>query len=81
MAVQRQNDQKVVNRTCAKDQHEWDKLVIVVKQCPPLPKPILVKLASKQLLQVLGLNAWGMRNMFQNATSQRENNENLQEMI
>jgi hypothetical protein len=32
-------------------------MVIVTKQYPPLPKPTLVKIASKQLLQMLGLNA------------------------
>jgi len=60
MAVQRWNDQKVANCARAKVQHEWDKLVIVAKQCPPLLKPILVKLASKQLLQMLVLmpGAW-----------------------
>jgi len=47
MVVQRRNDQKVVSRAHAKAQHEWDKLVIVVKQCPPLSKPTLVKLASQ----------------------------------
>jgi hypothetical protein len=31
MAVQRRNDQKVVNCTRAKTQHKWDKLVIVAK--------------------------------------------------
>jgi hypothetical protein len=31
MAVQRRNDRKVVNRTRAKAQHEWDKLAIIVK--------------------------------------------------
>ncbi len=50
MVVQRWNDQKVVSRTCAKTQHEWDKLVIIAEKCPPLPKPTLVKLTSKQLL-------------------------------
>jgi hypothetical protein len=35
----------------------WDKLVIIAEQCPPFPKPVLVKLASEQLLEVLGLNA------------------------
>jgi hypothetical protein len=44
MAVQSQNDQNVVSGACAKAQHEWDKLVIVAEQCPPLPKLILVKL-------------------------------------
>ncbi len=63
MAMQRRNDQKVVSHARAKAQHKWDKLVIVIKQCPPFPKPTLVKLALKQLLQVLGLNAWGVGNM------------------
>ncbi len=31
MAMQRWNDQKVVNHTHAKAQCEWDKLVIVTK--------------------------------------------------
>jgi hypothetical protein len=45
-------------------------------------KPTLVnKLVSEQLLQVLGLNAWSMGNMFQDATSQMEKDEDLQEMI
>ncbi len=57
LAMQRQNDQKVVSRAHAKAQCEWDKLIIVTKQCPSLPKLILVKLASKQLLHVLGFNA------------------------
>jgi hypothetical protein len=57
MVVQRQNDQKVASRACAKAEREWNHLVVVAKQCPPLPKPTLVKLASEQLLKVLGLNA------------------------
>jgi hypothetical protein len=57
MAVQRRNDQKVTSRARAKVEHEWNHLVTLTKQCPPLPKPPLVKLASKQLLKVLGLNA------------------------
>jgi len=44
MVAERRNDQKVVSYTCAKAQQEWDKLVIVVKQYPPFPKPALVKL-------------------------------------
>jgi hypothetical protein len=57
MAVQRRNDQKIASRACAKAECEWNHLVAVAKQCPPLPKPTLVRLASKQLLKVLGLNA------------------------
>jgi hypothetical protein len=57
MVMQRRNDQKVASRAHAKAQHEWDKLVIFAKQCPPLSKPTLVKLTSEQLLQALGLNA------------------------
>jgi len=47
MVVQRWNDQKVISCVRAKAHHEWDKLVIVVKQCPALPKPTLVKFASQ----------------------------------
>jgi hypothetical protein len=47
MAVQRQNDKKVTSRVRAKTQREWDKLIIFVEQCPPFPKPALVKLASE----------------------------------
>ncbi len=50
MAMWRQNDQKVASYVRAKTRLEWDKLVIVTEQCPPLPKLTLVKLASKQLL-------------------------------
>jgi hypothetical protein len=60
MAVQRRNDQKVVSCACAKSEREWNHLVTLAKQCPPLPKPPLVRLASEQLLKVLGLNAWGV---------------------
>jgi hypothetical protein len=64
----------------AKTQREWDKLVIVTEHCPPFPKPALVKLALEQLLQVLGLNAWGVGNMPQDATSHMEKYEDLQKM-
>jgi hypothetical protein len=57
MAVQRRNDQKVVSRARAKALRKWNHLVAVAKQCPRFPKLALVKLASEQLLKVLGLNA------------------------
>jgi hypothetical protein len=41
----------------------------------------LVKLSSKQLLQVLGFNALGMGSVFQDVTSWMEKNEDLQKMI
>jgi hypothetical protein len=44
MAVERWNDQKVVNCACTKGQYEWDKLVIIVEECPPFPKPALEQL-------------------------------------
>jgi hypothetical protein len=81
MAMQRQNDQKVVDCTRAKTQCEWDKLVIVTEHCLPFPKPTLVKLALEQLLQVLGLNVCGVGNVPQDTTSQTEKYEDLQEMI
>ncbi len=42
---------------------------------------MLVKLVSEQLLQVLGLNAWGLGSVLRDVTSQMEKDENLQEMI
>jgi hypothetical protein len=56
-------------------------LVTFAKQCPTFPKPALVKLASEQLLQVLGLNARGVGNVLQNATTWMEKDEDLQEII
>jgi hypothetical protein len=40
-----------------------------------------MKLALEQLLQMLGLNVWGVGNIPQDATSQMEKDEDLQEMI
>ncbi len=57
VAVQRRNDQKVVSHTRAKAQQEWYNMITLIKQCPPFPKPTLVKLTSEQLLKVLALNA------------------------
>jgi len=56
-------------------------MVTITKQCPPLPKPLLVRLASQQLLKVLGLNAWGVGNVPRDATSRMEKDEDLQGMI
>ncbi len=81
MAIQRRNDQKVASCVRAKVEREWNHLVPVVKQCPPLSKPALVRLASKQLLKVLGLNAWGMGSVARDATSRMEKDEDLQGMI
>ncbi len=81
MAVQRRNDQKVVSRARAKAKRKWNHLVAIEKQCPPLPNPALVKLASEQLLKVLGLNAWGVGSVVRDATSRMEKDEDLQGMI
>ncbi len=81
MVVQRRNDQKVASCVRAKAQREWKNLVVVVKQCPPFPKPALVKLALEQLLKVLGLNAWGVGSVPRDAASRMEKDEDLQGMI
>jgi hypothetical protein len=69
MAVQRRNDQKNASRARAKAEREWNHMVAVAKQCAPLAKPALVRLASEQLLKVLGLNAWGVGSVPRDATS------------
>ncbi len=81
MAIQRRNDQKAASRVHAKVEREWNHLVDFAKQYPPLPKPTLVKLASEQLLKVLGLNAWGVGSVARDATSRMEKDEDLQGMI
>ncbi len=81
MVVQRRNDQKVASHIRAKAQRKWKNLVVVTKQCPPFPKPTLVKLTSKQLLKVLGLDAWGVGNVPRDAASRMEKDEDLQGMI
>ncbi len=81
MAMQRRNDQKVASRARAKALRKWNHLVVVAKQCPPFPKPTLVKLASEQLLKVLGFNAWGVGSVPRDATSRMEKDEDLQGMI
>jgi len=81
MVVQRRNDQKVASHACAKVKREWNHLVAVAKQCPPFPKLALVRLASEQLLKVLGLNVWGMGSVARDAISKMEKDEDLQGMI
>jgi hypothetical protein len=56
-------------------------LVAIAKQCPPFSKPGLVKLASEQLLKMLGLNAWGVGSVPRDAASRMEKDEDLQGMI
>jgi hypothetical protein len=81
MAVQRRNDQKVASHAHAKAEREWNHLVTLAKQCPPLPKPPLVRFASEQLLKVLGFNAWGMGSVAQDAIVQMEKDDDLQGII
>jgi len=81
LAVQRRNDQKVASRVRAKAEREWNHFVALAKQCPPLPKPPLVRLASEPLLKVLDLNAWGVGSVPRNATSRMDKDEDLQGMI
>jgi hypothetical protein len=52
-------------------------LVIVAEQCPPLPKPTLVKLVSEKMFHVLGYNAWGVGSLPRDVTSWMEKDENV----
>jgi hypothetical protein len=81
MAVQRRNDQKAVSRARAKVEREWNHLMTLAKQCPPLPKPPLVRFASEQLLKVLGLDAWGVGSVARDAIVRMEKDDDLQGMI
>jgi hypothetical protein len=44
-------------------------------------EPALVKLASKQLLEVLGFNVWGVGSVPWNTRSRMEKDEDLQEIF
>jgi len=77
----KRNDQKVASPAHAKTEREWNHLVAIAKECPPFPKPPLVRLASEPLLKVLGLNAWGVGSVPQDETSRMEKDEDLQGMI
>jgi hypothetical protein len=81
MVVQRRNGQKVVSHARAKAQREWENLVAIAKHCPPFPKPGLVKLASEQLLKVLGLTTWGVGSVPRDAASRMEKDDDLQGII
>ncbi len=81
MVVQRRNDQKVASCARAKAKREWNHLVTLAKQGPPLPKPPLVKFASEQLLKVLGLNAWGVGSVVRDAIIRMEKDDDLHGMI
>ncbi len=81
MVVQRRNDQKVASRARAKAEREWNHLVTLAKQCPPLPKPPLVRFASEQLLKVLGLNAWGVGSVARDVIVRMEKDDDLHGMI
>jgi hypothetical protein len=81
MATQRRNDQKAASRARAKAEREWNHLMTLAKQCPPLPKPPLVRFASKQLLKVLGLNAWGVGSVARDAIVRMEKDDDLQGLI
>jgi hypothetical protein len=81
IAVQRRNDQKATSRARVKAEREWNHLMTLAKQCPPLPKPPLVRFASKQLLKVLGLDAWGVGSVARDAIVRMEKDDDLQGMI
>jgi hypothetical protein len=53
----------------------------LAKQCPPLPKPPLVKFASEQLLKVLDFDAWGVGSVARDAIVRMEKDDDLQGMI
>jgi hypothetical protein len=81
MVVKRRNDQKATSHARAKAEREWNHLVTLAKQCPPLPKPPLVRFSLEQLLKVLGLNAWGVGSVARDAIVRMEKDDDLQGMI
>jgi len=60
MGILQHNEQKATTRVRTKVVVEWDRLQQIAKWQPKVRKPSLLKLASIQLLKIIGILAWCM---------------------
>jgi hypothetical protein len=80
-AIQRRNDQKATTRTCRSPKESGIESIFLTQGKPELPEPILVKLTSNQLLQVLGIPIWGVGNIPCDIHRWIENDEDVASII
>lgn len=62
-AIQQQIYRKAITQACVKAHVKWHHLQLLAKDKFKRWKPPLVCLTSNQLLQVLGIQSWGLRNI------------------
>jgi hypothetical protein len=80
-ARQKWNENKIINRIKKKPKLEWDELQAQAQQMEQVKQPLLVHLTSKILLGIIGILAWKVGFIPQNAWACLEKDENLVETI
>jgi hypothetical protein len=80
-ARQKHNEKKVIDRVKKKAKLEWDELQAQAQQMEQVMWPLLVCLASKILLGIIGIPTWGVGFIPQSAWACLEKDENLVETI
>jgi hypothetical protein len=80
-ARQKWNEKKAFDKMKKEAKLEWDELQPQVQQMEQIKQPLLVRLAFKILLGIIGIPAWGVGFIPQSAWACLEKDENLVEII
>ncbi len=80
-ARQKRNEKKALDRVKKKVELEWDELQAQVQQMEQVKRPLLVHLASKILLGIVGIPTWGVGFIPQSAWARLEKDKNLVDTI
>ncbi len=72
---------KALDRVKKKAKLEWYELQAQTQQMEQVKRPLLVRLASKSLLGIIGISAWGVGFVPQSAWAHLEKDKNLVEII
>jgi uncharacterized protein YfkK (UPF0435 family) len=80
-AKQKRNEKKALYKMKKKEKLEWSELQAQAQQMEQVKRPLLVCLAFKILLGIIGILAWGVGFIPQSAWACLEKDENLVETI
>jgi hypothetical protein len=80
-ARQKRNEKKALNRMKKKVELKWDELQAQAQQMEQVKQFLLVHLATKILLGIIGIRAWGVGFIPQSAWALLEKDKNLVEII
>ncbi len=78
---QKQNEKKTLDQVKKKVELKWDELQAYMQQMEQVKRPLFVHLASKMMLGIIGILAWGVGFIPQSAWAHLETDENLVEAI